>query len=44
MTVSVESIHCHLFGNGKFQIVKKSTLSLHPAFFETSNRLIEVNI
>lgn len=34
----VDSIHFHLFGNGKFQIVKKSTLSLRPSFFEMSSR------
>lgn len=37
-TIYVDSIHFHLFGNGTFQIVKKSTLSLCPSFFEMRSR------
>lgn len=44
MPMSVEYIPFRLFGNGKFQLVKKSTLSFHPSFFEMSSELIEVNI
>lgn len=42
MTMHVDSVHFHLFGNGKFQIAKKSTLSFHPSFSERSSGLTEV--
>lgn len=41
MTMRVDSVHFHLFGNGKFQIAKKS---FHPSFSERSSGLTEVDM